>query len=349
MQHLRLFVLIGFVLSVTSPYSLLANTEPDCLCPSVTGVSATSTATSLTVSWTASAAFDNYIVHVLKGGMVHFKSTTVGVSTVISGTSPATVYTVQVFGICKDGQAGYATSNTVTTISATTNCGKGAADIGGNDQANATQILTSSLVMEQIESVGDQDYYYFVLPEPGGFDVTLGSMINDYDLSVYAGNNTPPFIGFSIFSENPGTTAESVYYNTIGLQVQYPLNVYVVVVPHGTAYNSYDCYELLVQTSGFTGGGGSNMVSGSGSGLEVTPDPSGSSLSFTFDSSFQADDQVDVQVFSVEGRVVLTESVQVFKGEKQIKLDLPNMSDGIYFVNATGAFGKKSQKFVVAK
>ncbi len=342
----RISILTGLFLSFVSLSSLLANTEPtepDCLCPPVTGISATSTATTMTISWTTSADFNKYIVNVLKGGVVYFYTTTEGGSAVINGTSPSTTYVVKVWGVCGDGQAVFVSPFIVNTVQANITCGFG--DAGDTDQ-QAT-LLADLHAEDQIESLNDLDFYYFDLSEPTGFTVTLGSLSNDYDLLVFGGDSEFPPKGFSEVSTNAGVASESISFNTSGLKVNYPFRVTLAVIHFGTAYNSYDCYNLSAVLDGFSAGGGGNLVSGSG--LEVTPDPSGSSLSLTFDSSFQADDQVDVQVFSVEGRVVLTESAQVFKGEKQIKLDLPNMSDGIYFVNATGAFGKKSQKFVVAK
>lgn len=323
------------MLSINAVYANIEPTEPDCNCPGVTGESATSTATTMTVSWTASASFISYIVQVQKGGVTHFNATSTGSSVVIVGTSPATTYTVKVIGICGDGQYGAASPLTVTTVSATPTCGEG--DVS-NDVQHAQYL--SNTYWDQIEAQGDVDMYYFILGNGGGCTVTLQSLLNDYELSFSMG-------GSFQLSDNPGTSSESITFtNTSGKDNK----VLLSVAGFGTAYNTYDCYEIKVEYNNFNGGGGSGMLaSGGGADLVATLAQDASSLLLGFDSAFEADDQVNVQVFSLEGRLVLTESTQVYKGEKQIKLDLPVVSDGIYFVNATGNFGEKSQKFVVAK
>ena len=178
------------------------------------------------------------------------------------------------------------------------------------------------------------------MPCDGIVTVTLSSLLNDYDLHITVN-------GGNIFSKRPGTLSE-----TITFPLTAGASALAVVRGYGTAYNTFDCYSIGA-TGPFPcftgGGGGENMTSSDGSGANTSPIVKDGSLLLPFESAFQNDEQIDVQVFSTDGRLVLSESTQVFGGENQVKLDLPSISDGIYLVNIKGSFGIKSHKVVVAK
>lgn len=325
-------------------------TQPDCQCPQVTGVSVSSSALSMTVSWDANATFTSYLVQVFKPGAtgVYFEATSTGNSTVIHGTSPATTYLVKVFGICGDHQAAATTVNHTTVPTPPGNCFPG--DVPGTEAA--AQPLNGSSFSEQIDQEGDIDMYYFDwTADCRGITrvITLSSMSNDYELEVHYLDNTGKAV--SQVSTNPGTTPESISL-TLPPEIMLPKRIFIQVMGATSySYNSYDCYLLsgpFGPCSFAPGGGGENLVNNGNSGIIARVNQNSNLLEVEFTDGFAKDQMVNLELFSLQGQLLHTENMSVTKGQDKIELDIPNLSSGMYLLNAEGDFGQKSAKLVIA-
>lgn len=322
--------------------------EPDCMCPTVTGLNVTSSITTMTVSWTTSAVFMEYIVDVSRDAafnQIFFSSTTTGGSVTFNGTSPGPVqYWVRVKGICNDQQYSNAFATTThTAMKATSDCSPdGGEDVDVSDIYNFAQLLGASY-SEKISTPTDIDWYKVYVDCPGNRVFTLTNMINDYELELLTYTVPPAVIASSI---NPGTANESISHNFTN-----PGYYFLKVRPFQGAHNTYNCYLLTHYAPCLTGGGGGeNLVTGGqGGGLGTKLNELSNSLELDFGTPFEADRTTDVQIYAAQGQLISSESVLVLKGESKISLDLPDLASGVYFVHATGAFGQKSAKIVVAQ
>ncbi|MBC7776206.1 MAG: T9SS type A sorting domain-containing protein [Phycisphaerae bacterium] len=326
------------------------SSEPDCQCPQVTGLSASSTTLTMTVSWLQQAAFIDYLVQVYESGssVLLFQSSTTGNSVVINGTSPGTDYVIKVTGICADNNHGQLGIKNYQTIAPPLFPSCPNLEVGdvGDDQQHAADINFRS--NDQIDRIGDVDFYRFVIGADDACPnktIILNSLSNDYEIA--ASYTCVGCVKKSFMGTNNPATLEDMVVITKSPEDPFPLVVYVSVSGFNNAHNSYDCYHLsgnwnacgIGLSSG--GGGESNMV--------AMPDLFSKSLQINFQSPFERDQPVDIQLFSAEGQLIMGESVKVLNGESQLNLDIPDMNNGIYFLNATGAFGQKSCKVVIAK
>ncbi|MDX1911206.1 MAG: T9SS type A sorting domain-containing protein [Saprospiraceae bacterium] len=352
MPNIRSSLVAAMLLTFLANVSLFANSATegnDCLCPTVSGLTTSSTATTLTISWTANPDYMHTIVNVVKGNgsnpTIYFRTTTTGNSVTIVGTSPATQYTATVSGVCNDGQSATSPATvTVTTVSASPVCGSGANDIGGSI-FNPTPIFGA--FSDQMESENEVDAYNFFIECPGTTTVVLNSMLNDYELQV-SGTDANGVLVFSapIVSKNGGTTNESITF-TLDQTVTYPVTMLAVVYTFGTAYNTHDCYTITPSPPNcFTGGGGEGNLIGGAPVMQARSNMNSGGLELMFDRAFEKEENIQVQVIAADGRVLMQETTQAFRGDTQLNLQLPVLNDGVYFVNARGSFGQASRKLV---
>lgn len=352
MPNIRSSLVAALLLTFMANIPLFANgstEENDCLCPSVSGLTANSTATSMTISWTANPDYIHSIVTVTlgngTGGAIYFRTTVTGNSAVISGTSPNTQYTAKVEGICNDGQAAVTASTiTHTTVIATPVCGGGANDIGGSGFSPVTIFGPFS---DQMESENEMDGYRFFIECPGTTTLTLSSMLNDYELEL----NGTDASGVVLFSSalrgtNGGTTNETLTFTTDN-SFTYPITMLALVYPFGTAFNTHDCYTITPSPPNcFTGGGGEGNLVGGAPVMQARSNMNSGGLELMFDRAFEKEENIQVQVIAADGRVLMQETAQAFRGDTQLNLQLPVLNDGVYFVNARGSFGQASRKMV---
>jgi len=61
----------------------------------------------------------------------------------------------------------------------------------------------------------------------------------------------------------------------------------------------------------------------------------------------EIDLQTDVNVFDVNGRVVATQTMKLFKGYNRLNIDINDLSDGIYFISLNDLeISKTNRRFV---
>lgn len=348
MLYQRIF-LLSMVFLVFLNTRLLAETNnsfPNCDCPSVTGITVSSTNTSITVSWTGSSIYSSYLIQILKSGTVYFQTSTTASTVTIDGTSPSTSYSAKVFGVCGDYQAIPGNKN-FTTVTAVATCGSGLDDIGGTDQNPIALSGPTATFIDQIESIEDIDAFVIRVPCPGVVTVALNSLSNDYDLGASAFDKKAG--GIILTSTNPGTANEFISFTTPP-NFEYPFEVRISIDGFNTAYNTYDCYTLTVTVPipCFGGGPGGEGLK-SKDPLELTMGEGNNTLLLNFDAGFEQDEDVSIQVFSTEGKLVVDETISLLRGENQHAIDLPRLDAGLYFVNASGSFGAITHKVVVAQ
>jgi hypothetical protein len=343
MQHKRIFFAAALLLMLTAVSPLWAdNTESGCNCPAVTGLSATSTATSLTVSWTGDPNYNQFVVQVLQNSAVHFNARTTNNSITISGTSPSTQYSVRVYGVCGDLQSGAGTLS-VTTTAATPVCGGGSQDVGGSVQFPVE--LPDNGTPDQIDFLGDVDSYVYFLECGGTYTVKLSGLLNDYEMFInFRDRNNVPF---HFPSRKPGTSGEQVTF-TVGEGFNYPLPVSITVNGFNKAYNKHACYTIQTSPSNcFAGGTGEgNMAdAANGEGFNASVNRTMRSLQLSFDQAFESAEMVNIKLYGPDNNIVLEEIVPVAKGSQLIRLATPELPAGDYFVTASGVFGHKIQLF----
>lgn len=97
-------------------------------------------------------------------------------------------------------------------------------------------------------------------------------------------------------------------------------------------------YIKIGNQTGFSSVFESNVVSGA---LRIFPSPATEQLNVNFD----AKENVTVSLTDVTGRVVLSQNVSA--GTQNLKFNVSNFSEGLYFVTISGASGSHTEKVMV--
>jgi Tol biopolymer transport system component len=142
-------------------------------------------------------------------------------------------------------------------------------------------------------------------------------------------------------STKAGTTSESINATVT------PGVYYARVYPkNNQAFNAGNCYTLRVQT-GTASKNADAVVQTLSNKFSVWPNPAGNTVNVLFNA--KAGGNVSVFIMNQTGSVVVSKILQVNEGENTRKLDVGNLSNGIYFIKLqTGSF-IQIDKLVIAK
>ena len=239
----------------------------------------------------------------------------------------AGTYTIYVYGY---GGAFSATQCYLLTASA---AAVGCTDAyePNNTSGTAYNISANSARTALISSSTDIDWFRFSnTSSQRNIKATLTNLPADYDLRLYR-NST-----LLATSQNAGTTAETIIYNTTTVSTSYRVQVF----GYGGAFNAGSCYTLtvLIGASSFLPGGSlENGTLDDGAwkddgGLVVFPNPANEQLNIVIPAGGEVR---TIDLLDAMGKAVWSTQQRNADGEIRLVMDVRELPAGIYLVRAT--------------
>ena len=326
--------------SASSTYRLTQFTTLGCREPS--GLLTTNnTHNSATLNWGAVTNALNYDVGYKRSTDISWLTAVTGTTSLtytLNGLIGSTNYDWRVKANCNVGAGNYAQTSFTTAA-----CN----DVyeTNNVSSQAKTISLGSTISAGISSPWDADWFKVTTPNNSNttLEVTLSNLPADYDLYVY--NKTLRLVGSSV---NAGTANEVVIYNSNARKATY----YIKVVGKNGAYNTSQCYNLLVQVS-------SSARSASGKSYptnEVTdipdkqllyPNPASEFVYLNFNSATEG--LVNILIVNSIGQLVKQHPVNTIKGHNQIKIQVADIRPGMYLLRINKGELNMTRKFVIAR
>lgn len=310
-------------------------------CGTVGGLSATAiTQTTATLNWGAVSGATSYNVQYrVSPNGAWTLTTSTSTSKAISGLSAATLYDYQVQAVCST-TGNFSSIAQFTTASVVTGgCNGVDAYENNNSKNSAKPIAINTDIYPLISSATDKDYFSFTttIAAPK-IKVTMDGLPADYDMRLY--NSAGTQIGIS---QNAGTTAESITYNTATAGSSYKVYVY----GYSGAFSSTACYHLKVSTGAANFREANNMSNSEKSTVSLFPNPAKDNLTITLMSD---ENQTSViNIVDMLGRNAMHLEKEVTEGTNKIAIDLNQLSRGVYFIQVNTNGEQTTQKLVIEK
>ncbi|MCW3107661.1 MAG: type sorting protein [Segetibacter sp.] len=202
-----------------------------------------------------------------------------------------------------------------------------------NYEPNETRSASKSIpvntnITAKISTTTDKDWFVFTTTSTSpNIKISLSALPKDYDIRLYNSAGTQLRI-----SQNGGTTSELIKYNTT-IAGTYYIQVYGYAGANSTA-----CYLLNVSTSGtaFFDAISSESITSikdvneNKNAFSIYPNPVRDYLNISLTSDSRTNK--NVTVFDNTGRAVLRQIIPVQKGPNSIRLNLPKLAKGVYYL-----------------
>lgn len=192
----------------------------------------------------------------------------------------------------------------------------------------AKSIPNNTDLTAKISTSTDKDYFTFSTSSNApNISISLRNLPADYDLRLYNSAGTQLKI-----SQNGSTTSESILYNTTSA------GTYKIQVYGYSGANSLSCYLLRVSTSGAAFFGNSvdpaitsvKDINEIKSKPVIFPNPARNTINISFQSDSRSNKYITV--LDLTGRAALKQMVPVQKGNNSVRLNLPKLAKGVYFL-----------------
>ena len=322
-----LFAAGGARASLLSSQGCVAPSGGGTTCGNPTGL-ATSNITSSTasISWTAVSGAAGYNVQFrIVGSSTWITGTVTAASASLSGLTAASNYEWQVQANCNGTLSGFVASSFTTSAASTCTDTYEA----NESRTTAKTISTNTNISARIGTSTDKDWFRFSTTSAArNIKITLDNLPADYDIRLYNSNGSQLAI-----SQNDGTAAETITRNTSSSGTYF-----IQVYGYNGAFNASLCYRLLVQTSS------SSFKTIDGVDEEIvtlepvdvlTLFPNPNNGQFTLQLLGNTEDDANVRVFDVTGKMVIQQRYAATKGENRFTMDMAAAPAGIYFVEVT--------------
>lgn len=216
-----------------------------------------------------------------------------------------------------------------------------------NTSSTATSINVATNINSMIATSSDVDWFKFNnTSSQKNIKVTLTNLPADYEINLYASNGTT-LLGTS---QNSGTTSEQIIYNNTSSAGTYRIKVY----PYNGANSNTACYTLRADISstayinGFGGEEESNVTIPESNGdLVIYPNPARQLLNIMIPAGPESDAQLTI--LNEMGQEVENMTVGTNQYNTQLRIDLNDMVNGIYFVRVVREGKMTMKRFVIAK
>ena len=302
---------------------------------------------SATINWSAfpsSVSYDVEYRSVSSSTAINAASATTSRSASLTGLYPSTLYYWSVRSNCTSASSAYRSGNFTTLAGPPPVCN----DVyeTNNTSSQAKTISLGNTISAAISSTNDVDWFKITTPNNSNtnLEVTLSNLIADYDLFVY--NKSLKLVGSSI---NSGTSNEVVIYISNARKATY----YIMVLGKGGASNTSQCYNLVANVFG----SGSRTAShASVPANEVTeglnkqflyPNPASEFVYLNLNSTTEG--LVNIQIVNSIGQLVKQHPVNTIKGHNQFKIQVADISPGMYFLRINKGDLNLTRKFVIAR
>jgi Bacterial Ig domain/Secretion system C-terminal sorting domain len=212
-----------------------------------------------------------------------------------------------------------------------------------NTSTTATVLAVNSTANSQIGSVSDIDYYKFTTTTASPkLKISLTNLAGDYDLSLYKANTAGNLSTLITMSQNAGTTAETIVYNTPTTGATY----YLKVFGYGGAFSTTQCYDLTLITSSTSlikaeKDNPYAVVDGEIS-MRIFPNPANEQVTIHYTALEAGDYQL--KIVDITGKTIIEQKKPIEKGENNLELKTNQMVAGLYLVKLS-----HETKTVVAK
>ena len=310
-------------------------------CGTTAGLSATAiTQTTATLNWGAVSGATSYNVQYRvspAGAWTLTTSTTT--SKAISGLSAATIYDYQVQAVCTTNGT-YSSIAQFTTASVVTGGCNGIDAYESNNSKNSAKPMpVNTDIYPLISSSTDKDWLSFTTTTAAPkIKVTLDGLPADFDVRLYNSAGTQIAI-----SQNGGTTAESITYNTATTGSSYKVQVY----GYSGAFSATACYRLNISTGAANFREANNIANAHKSNVSLYPNPAKNNLTITVQSD---ENQTSViNIVDLSGRNTLHLENEVNEGLNKIDVDLSKLARGIYFIQVNTNGEQTIEKLVIEK
>ncbi len=315
-------------------------------CTSPIGLTATNiTQTSATLSWTAVAGATAYNLQWRVNGAATWTtvSNLANATYSLTGLTAGTTYNFQVATVCGATTTAYSTPVNFATLTACTDAYE-----SNNTRGTSRTIPVNTNITARVGTSTDLDWFMFTTTNAAPkVKVDLTNLPADYDVRLYNANGTQLAI-----SQNTGTTAELIRYNTPTVGATYFVQVY----GYNGAFNASACYNLRISTQAANWRDGGDFEAESeivefgpimgenNFSFRVFPNPVSDQATITFD--VQQDQEVRLSVTDLTGRVVLMQQT-LASTSNQLPLDLSSLPRGLYFVRMENGREQFTQKVVL--
>ncbi|MBK8499651.1 MAG: fibronectin type III domain-containing protein [Flavobacteriales bacterium] len=309
-------------------------------CNAPSGLAASAiTSTTATVSWaTVSGATGYNLQYKLASSGTWTTYNTTGTAVNFTGLTANTSYNAQVQAVCSGGNSAYSNAITFTTT------GAACSDTweSNNSSNTAKTISVNTDISALISSTTDNDWFKFNnTSSQRRIRINLTNLAGDYDVRLYRGTSTQVGI-----SQNGGTTAEQIIYNTSTVATYY-----IRVYGYNGAYSTTQCYNLRanISASNWREGQFDEEVALDAAEEEglmgLYPNPASNKVMLDYLASGEG--TVQIQFIDAMGRQVLNMQQSVVEGPATYGLPLPPLSDGMYVVNIIDGDRRYQQRLLI--
>jgi len=312
-------------------------------CDVTSGLNAISvTQSGATLNWNSITAATGYNIQYRLSGAVAWSTVTSATnSKVLSGLNVASTYEFQVQTVCQAGTSAFSASGTFTTQPSS------CSDIyeSNNTLSTARSIAVNTNITAMIGNSTDVDYFKFNnTSAQKKIKITLANLPADYDVALYQSNGTRVGI-----SQNSGTVSESVIYNTTAVGTYY-----IKVFGYGNSFSATDCYTLkaVINSTNFRIDGTDSTTDTESAeefednaSMNIFPNPAGEKLTVQY--NIARDCNINIRIFDITGKLVLTNQPYAQKGMNSFELELGILPRGIYIVNVTDGLESIMRKLIL--
>jgi Pregnancy-associated plasma protein-A/Secretion system C-terminal sorting domain/Fibronectin type III domain/Bacterial pre-peptidase C-terminal domain len=299
------------------------------LCGNITGLAAGSiTQTGATISWSAVTGATGYVLQYKLATSTTWTSVNVATTSFdITGLTAGTAYNVQVQSVCSAGNGNFSAIN-FTTTATTTSC----TDTyeSNNTTGTAKTITVNTNITARIGSSTDKDWFKFSNTSSArNIRIDLSNLPADYDVRLYNPSGTQVAI-----SQNSGTTAEVITYNTTTTGTWR-----VQVYGYNGAFNASLCYTLRasISASAFREGEETPAAELNTTASEsdvvianVFPNPTNGKLNVILEAAEAQNTQL--RICDITGRTALQHNATCVSGSNTIILDMETLPNGYYLL-----------------
>jgi hypothetical protein len=197
-----------------------------------------------------------------------------------------------------------------------------------NTSSQAKTISIGTMISAGISSPADVDWFKITTPNNNNTSlvVTINNLAADYDLYIY--DKRLRLVNSSTVA---GTTNEEVTFNSTTRKTTY----YIKVIGKNGAYNTVQCYNLLVLvSSNATSASGksvpANEVTGFSGKQSLYPNPASEFVHLRFNSTVE--ERVNVQIFNTAGQLIKISAIKITKGYNEVKIAVNDINQGIYLL-----------------
>jgi hypothetical protein len=261
-------------------------------------------------------------------------NTPTNVSANITGLDPLTTYHFRVKAVNNEGTA-YGGDMSFTTTGACKD------DFEPNNTVlSAVQIQPGLPLNALVNPSGDNDWFKFSNSSTQkNVKVELSNLPADYDLQLCNASGK-----VLRTSQNRGTTAETIIYNTTKT-ASFTTRVY----GYNGAWSANDCYTLKVTLSStkFAEKEGKNqgVAPEEGSVLVIYPNPASGQVNVDFSAEITG--KGNISVYGLTGQRLISFAFNAVEGENTIMVNVGSLNKGIYFLELSLNGKKRFGKFIV--